>query len=281
MKVLDGKKLSEKILKNLAGEIKKKRLKLKLAVILVGDDFSSKVYIRKKREACEDIGIGFEFFKFSSRIRKENLRKEVKKIAKRADIRGIVVQLPLPEGFDSQEFLNLIPSEKDVDVLSEINIGKFYVGTLPISSPTTEGIRYLLKEYKISARGKNVVLVGAGRLVGRPLTLWLLKEKATISIVDEYTENISYFTKKADIIISGVGKPHLITAKMVKKGVVVIDVGTFRRKGRLVGDVEFKGVSKKASYITPIIGGVGPMTVACLLENLVKLSEGKVFNTRH
>ncbi len=273
MKILDGKKLSEEILKDLKREIKTKRLKLKLAVVLVGNDLGSQVYVRKKQEACEDIGIDFGLFKFFSKINESKLKKEIEKIAKNPANSGVIIQLPLPKGFDSQEFLNLIPSKKDVDVLSEINIGKFYVGTLPISPPTTKGIRYLLKEYKISIGGKNVVLVGAGRLVGRPLTLWLLKEKATISIVDEYTKNIPYFTKKADIIISGVGKPHLITANMVKKGVVIIDVGIFRRKGRLVGDVEFKGVSKKASYITPVIGGVGPMTVACLLENLVKLSE--------
>ena len=275
VRILDGKKLSEKILKNLEKEIKIKRLKLKLAVVLVGNDLGSQVYVRKKQEACEDIGIDFELFKYSSKISKSKLKEEIKKITENSANSGVIIQLPLPKGFDSQEFLNLISSKKDVDVLSEISIGKFYVGTLPISSPTTKGIRYLLKEYKISVRRKNIVLVGAGRLVGRPLTLWLLKEKATISIVDEYTKNISYFTKKADIIISGVGKPHLITANMVKSGVAIIDVGTFRRKGKLVGDVEFEGVSKKASYITPVIGGVGPMTVACLLENLVKLAINK------
>lgn len=272
MKILDGKKLAEKILKNLKKEIEKKQLKLKLAVVLVGDDFSSKIYIQKKREACKKIGIDFELFKFHPKITKPELKKEINKICKNPVNSGVIIQLPLPQKFKAQEFLNVVPSKKDIDVLSEENIGKFYTGNLPISSPTTEGIRRLLREYKITFRGKNVVLVGAGRLVGRPLTLWLLREKATISIIDEFTKNISYFTKNADIIVSGVGKPNLITGKMVKRGVIIIDAGTFRKKGKLIGDIDFKSVSKKSAYITPVIGGVGPMTVVCLLENLVKLN---------
>ena len=275
MKILDGKELSGNILENLKKEIKKNRLKLKLAVVLIGNNLSSQIYVRKKQEACENIGIDFGLFKYSSKISRVKLKKEIRKIVKNPTNSGVIIQLPLPKKIDPQEFLNLVPPTKDVDVLSETSIGKFYTGNLPISSPTTEGIKHLLKRYKISIEGKNVVLVGAGRLVGRPLTLWLLKEKATISIVDKFTKDISYFTKKADIIISGVGSPNLITGKMVKKGVVAIDVGTFRKKGKLVGDIAFKSVSKKASYITPVLGGVGPMTVACLLENLIKLSEAR------
>ena len=272
MKILDGKKLAEKILKKLKREIKKKRLKLKLAVISVGENPVSEIFIRQKQKTCKIVGIDFQLFKFPSKINAQKLKKEIKKIVKKPNVKGVIIQLPLPKAFNSQEFLNLISSEKDIDVLSETNIGKFYTGNLEISSPTTEAIWRLLKEYKISIKSKNVVLVGAGRLVGRPLALWLLKEEATISIVDKFTKNISYFTKKADIIISGVGQPNLITGKMVKRGVVIIDVGTFRKKGKLIGDVNFKSVSKKTSYITPVLGGVGPMTVACLLENLVKLN---------
>lgn len=276
MKILDGKKLAEKILEKLKKEIKKKRLKLKLAVVLVGNDLPSKIYIRKKKEACEKIGVGFELLKFSSRINKAELEKEIKRVVGNPVNTGVVIQLPLPKGFNHQEFLNLVLPEKDVDVLSEKSIGKLYTGSLPIFPPAAEGIRRLLKEYKIPIRGKSIVLIGAGRLIGRPLALWLSKEKVTVIVANKFTKNVSYFTKKADIIISGVGSPNLITGKMVREGAVVIDAGTFRKGKKLVGDVEFKGISKKAGYITPVLGGVGPMTVACLLENLVKLKTTKL-----
>jgi methylenetetrahydrofolate dehydrogenase (NADP+)/methenyltetrahydrofolate cyclohydrolase len=274
MKILDGKKLSERILKNLAKEIKRKRLKLKLAAVLVGNNFSSQVYIRKKEEACGKIGVGFELFKFSLRISKPEFKKEIKKIARRTDIKGMIIQLPLPKNFDSQEFLNLVPPEKDIDVLTETNIGKFYSGNLSVLPPTVAGIKYLLRAYKVAIKGKNVVLVGAGKLVGQPLALWLLKKKASFSALNELTKDISFFTKKADIIISGTGVANIIKGDMVKKGAVVIDAGVSRKGKKLVGDVDFKNVSKKASYITPVPGGVGPLAVACLLENLVKI-EGR------
>jgi len=175
-------------------------------------------------------------------------KKEIKKIAEDPNNSGVVIQLPLSENLNTEEILNLIPSEKNIEV----------------SSPVVCGIAHILKEYKISLKGKNIVLVGKGRLVGRPLTAWLKKQKLAVSNIDKI--------KKADIIISGVGKPNLVTGDMVKKGVVVIDAGTSFRHGKLLGDVDFKDVSKKASYITPVPGGVGPMTVACLLKNLVKLN---------
>ncbi|PIR72142.1 MAG: bifunctional methylenetetrahydrofolate dehydrogenase/methenyltetrahydrofolate cyclohydrolase [Candidatus Nealsonbacteria bacterium CG10_big_fil_rev_8_21_14_0_10_36_24] len=272
MKFLNGRKLADKILKNLKREIEEKQLKLKLAVVLVGENPASEVFIRQKQNACEKIGIDFQLFKFPSKISRLELKKEIEKIVKDPINSGVIIQLPLPKGFNAQEILNLVSPEKDIDVLSEKNIGKFYTGNLAISPPTTKGIRRLLKEYKISVKGKNVVLVGAGRLVGRPLAVWLLNEKTTVSIVDEFTKDISYFTKRADIIISGVGKPNLITGKTVKRGVAIIDVGIFFKRGKAVGDVELKTVSQKADYITPTIGGVGPMTVACLLQNLVELN---------
>jgi len=270
MRVLDGKKIADKILRKLKKEIKTKRLKLKLAVVLVGENFASKIFIRKKQEACQRIGVDFELSKFPSKISRSKLKKEIKKIADNPKNSGIVIQLPLPGGFNPQEFLNLIPPEKNIEVFS----------------PVVCAISYLFKEYRISLKGKKIVLVGTGRLVGLPLALWLSKEKANFEVLDKFTKDISSVTKKADIIISGVGKPNLITGKMVKKGVVVIDAGTtFRKpasarrrrasagKGKLVGDVDFKTVAKKASYITPVPGGVGPLTVACLLENLAKISK--------
>jgi len=237
MKILNGKNLARKILDELKKEIEKKQLKLKLAVVLVGDDFMSKVFIRKKKEACEKVGIGFELFKFSPKINSRNLKKEIKKIVNNPEISGLVIQLPLPKKFNPKEFLKIIPEEKNVELVS----------------PVVCAISRLLKEYRISLRNKKVVLVGEGLLVGQPVAKWLRGKKI------KFSKNINK-TKQADVIISGVGKKNLIKGNMVKRGVVVIDVG---------GDLDFKTVSKKASYITPILGGVGPMTVACLLKNLV------------
>ncbi len=240
MIILDGKKLSEKILKKLKAEIKRKRLKLKLSIILVGEDSNSKIFVRQKKKACEKVGIDFELFKFSSKISNSELKKEIKKIVQKSDINGIVVQLPLPKGLDTEEILNLIPEEKDAEIVS----------------PVVCAVDRILKEYKISLRNKNIVLIGKGRLVGQPVASWLKKRNLKFSDIDEI--------KNADIVISGVGRSNLIKGGMVKKGVVVIDIGK---------DVDFKSVSKKASYIAPVPGGVGPVTVACLLKNLVKLNQ--------
>jgi methylenetetrahydrofolate dehydrogenase (NADP+)/methenyltetrahydrofolate cyclohydrolase len=272
MTFLNGKKLSEKILTNLKKEIKKSNLKLKLAVVQVGENPISQIFVNQKKKACEKIGINFKLFKFPAKISNFELKKEIKKIVKNPENSGVIIQLPLPKKFLPEEFLNLIPEEKDIDVLSESSLGKFYQGTLKVLPPTVQGILYLLKNYKIELRGKDIVIVGAGRLVGFPLAIQLLREKATVSVLNEFTRDTPFFTKKADILVSGVGWPNLIKGNLVKKGAVVVDAGTCMKKGKLVGDVNFKEVSKKASYITPVPGGVGPLTVACLLENLIKLN---------
>jgi len=274
-KILNGKELSEKILTKLKKEVKKSKLKLRLAVIQVGENSVSQVFINQKKKACEKTGINFKLFKFPAEIGLRELKKETEKIVKSKVTSGVIIQLPLPKKFLAEEFLNLIPEGKDIDVLSEKSLGKFYQGCLKILPPTVSGILKLLKSYKIGSIGKNVVIVGAGRLVGFPLATQLLKEKATLSVLNEWTRDASSFTKKADILISGVGKPNLIKGNVVKKGVIVIDAGTSIKKGKLVGDVDFKSVSKKASYITPVPGGVGPLTVACLLENLAVLNKKK------
>jgi len=271
MKILDGKKLSEKILTNLKKGIKKSQLQSKLAVVQIGQNSVSQIFINQKKRACEKTGINFKLFKFPAKISTLELKKEIKKITRNPVNSGIIIQLPLPKKFFPEEFLNLIPKEKDIDVLSEGSLGKFYQGTLKILPPTVNGILRLLKNYKIELKGKNIVVIGAGRLVGFPLAIQLLKEKATLSVLNEFTKDAPSFTKKADILISGAGKPNLIKSKMVKRGVVIIDAGSAIKKGKLVGDIDFKSVSKKVSYITPVPGGVGPMTVACLLENLVRL----------
>lgn len=271
MKILDGRKLAEKILKNLKKEIREKRLKLKLAVIFVGKNPGSKIFIKKKQQACQFLGIDFELFKFSSKIRPARLKEEIKKIAEDPGVSAIIVQLPLPEKFNTKEILDLVPSKKNAE----------------LSSPVVCAVSRLLKEYKISLKNKNIVLVGRGRLVGRPLAAWLRKQKLKFSNIDKSStfqreikqqqKNINVKKvldkiKRADIVISGVGKPNLIRGEMVKRGAVVIDVGTSFRKGRTVGDVDFETVSQKAGYISPVPGGIGPLAVACLLEFLTKLN---------
>ena len=235
MKILDGKKLAQKILKNLKKEIERKKLKLKLAVVLVGDDPDSEIFVKQKRKACELVGIDFELFQFPKRIQQTELAKKIKEIIK-SDISGLVIQLPLPQRINTDEILSLVPKEKDAESIS----------------PVVCAITCLLEEYKISLKNKKIILIGKGRLVGQPVSDWLKKQNLVFSGIEDI--------KQADIIISGTGRPNLIKGEMVKKGAVIIDVG---------GDVEFETVSKKASYLTPTPGGVGPMTVACLLHNLV------------
>jgi len=287
MKILNGKKLSEKILANLKKDynpptassrlrrapVKKSNLKLRLAVVQVGENSVSQIFINQKKKACKLVGVDFKLYHFDEKINPQGLKNEIKKITKNPSNSGIIIQLPLPEKFLPEEFLNLIPEEKDVDCLSEKSLGKFCQGTSKILPPTVNGILCLLKNYKIKLKGKNIVVIGAGRLVGFPLAIQLLKEKATLSVLNEFTKEAPSFIKKANILISGVGKPNLIRGDIVKKGVVIIDAGSAMKKGKLVGDVDFEEVSKKASCITPVPGGVGPMTVACLLENLVKLNK--------
>ncbi|MFH1401951.1 MAG: bifunctional 5,10-methylenetetrahydrofolate dehydrogenase/5,10-methenyltetrahydrofolate cyclohydrolase [Parcubacteria group bacterium] len=263
MIILDGKKLSETILEKLKKEIKNRRLKLKLVVVLVGKDRASRIYVKKKELACKKIGVGFELYRFNSGIKDNQLEKKVKKMAEDSENSGIVIQLPLPRKMNSEKVLNIIPGKKDVDVLSKNSFEKFAKSKLSILPPTVAAVFYFFNNYGIKLKEKYVVIVGAGRLVGKPLAAWLRLQKVNFSILDKNTEDLSYFTQKADILITGVGKPDLIKGDMVKIGAIVIDVG---------GDVDFKSVSKKAAYITPTIGGVGPMTVACLLENLVKLN---------
>jgi methylenetetrahydrofolate dehydrogenase (NADP+) / methenyltetrahydrofolate cyclohydrolase len=264
MILLNGRKIADRILGDLKKEVKSRQLKIKLAVIWVGDDKSSGIYIREKKEAAKKIGAGFELYHFKENISSADLKKEIMKIVKNTENSGIIIQLPLPQGKEAKKFLNLIPGKKDIDVLSEASFEKFAKGKLEIMPPTICGVANLLKEYRIPLKGKNVVIVGAGRLVGKPLAAWMRMQKIEFAVLDKSTEDLTYFTKKADVLISGVGKKNLIKGGMVREGAVVIDVG---------GDVDFKAVSKTAGFITPVFGGVGPLTVACLLLNLVKINK--------
>lgn len=245
MIILDGKKLADKILDDLTEEVEKLPA-MKLAVILVGDNHKSLKYIKQKQKAAERIGIGFKLYRFDKNINEQKFIKEVNKITKDESITGIVIQLPVPSYINIE---NLVPPEKNAE----------------FESPTVSGIMTILKEYNINVEKKKVIIVGKGRLVGKPLAKILEIAGAELEICDSKTTNLALQTLKADILISATGYPNLIKEAMVKKDVVVIDAGT--------GDIDFENVKKKASYITPPIGGVGPMTVAMLMNNLIKLSK--------
>jgi len=275
MILLEGKKLSEEILENIKKEIEENNLKLRLAIILIGKNSSSELFIKQKEKACKNVGIDFKLFKFGIDIDFDKLKKEINRICKDKNNSGVVVQLPLPNKFKNkeQEILNLIPSRKDPDVLSQESLAKFLTDDSFIMPPVVRATSYLFYKYGINPKGKNVVIIGSGKLVGLPLSLWMIKKYATVSIINKFTKDISFFTKKSDILICGVGRPKVVIGSMTKKGIVVVDVGISFRKGKIIGDVDFKTVSKKAGYITPVPGGIGPLTVVSLLENLVKLNK--------
>jgi methylenetetrahydrofolate dehydrogenase (NADP+)/methenyltetrahydrofolate cyclohydrolase len=261
--ILNGKKLAEKIL----SQLKKKVAQLsasptggptiKLAVVLVGEDPASLNFVKQKQKAAEKIKIEFELYKFDSKISNQSLIKKIEKIVNDKSITGIVVQLPLPPHIDTDKIINLIPPKKDPDALS--------VDNFLVEPPTTSGIMKLIQEYGIKVKEKRVTIIGKGRLVGKPLVETMKKAGADLIICDRDTKNLKFKTLKADILVSATGCPCLIKKDMIKREAVVIDAGG--------NDVDFERVKKKAKYITPPIGGVGPMTVAMLFANLIKLAK--------
>ncbi|WP_373479430.1 bifunctional methylenetetrahydrofolate dehydrogenase/methenyltetrahydrofolate cyclohydrolase FolD [Geminocystis sp.] len=275
-KILDGKNLAKKIQSRLQIAIEEKIAEKKrppgLAVLMVGDNPASAVYVRNKEKSCQKIGMKSFGKHFPSDITQEELEAVIEELNNDTSVDGILVQLPLPDHFDSVALLHTIAPEKDVDGLHPINLGKLVRGEKGLRSCTPAGVMEILTEYNIDLAGKKVVVVGRSILVGKPLALMLLEKNATVTIAHSKTLNLPEVTKEADILIAAVGKPEMITADMVKPNAVVIDVGINRLetpdgKGRLVGDVDFNEVKEIASYITPVPGGVGPMTIAILLQN--------------
>ena len=273
MVLLDGKQLAEKIIAELKAEVASLNKKLRLAVIVVGNDPVVTKFIAQKRKVAEQIGIDFRIFPFEGAVTSSELRSRVAEIVHEKKNTGVIIQLPLPAHIGKQHMLNAIIPQKDVDVLSSRAIGNVVAGTNPVISPVASAVKALFEEYKIEYVGKHIVIMGAGALVGKPVALWLLKEKIGYSIVTEETPNIADVLMQADIVISGIGKPKFITGDMVKNNVVIIDAGTSESAGKLSGDVDFDSVNLKASYITPVPGGVGPVTVAMLFKNLVELAK--------
>jgi len=275
MVLLDGKKLSQKILEEVRQEIAALNLNLRLAVVVVGKNPLVEKFIQQKKKAAGSVGIDVRIYPFEAPITTNKLRKRLAEIVHEKKNTGVIIQLPLPEHINTQYILNSVTPEKDADVLSARAIGNFAVGKNPIMPPVAGAVKVFFEEYGIDYKSKYTVLVGAGNLVGRTVALWLFNEKVTFSVLRSRTENPAEFLRRADIIISGIGQPKFITGDMVKEGVVIIDAGTSESEGKITGDVDFDSVVSKASYITPVPGGVGPVTVALLLKNLVTLARLK------
>ena len=272
--ILDGKKLREELLASYKNIIEKENLKIKLAIIQVGDNEASNIYVKNKEKYCNMVGIKTNIYKLSSDTKEEELINLIDKLNKIKEVTGIILQSPVPKHINYDKCSKTILSSKDVDGFTKENIYKLYMNEDTIMPATVKGIIVLLKKYNINIDGSNVVIIGRGNIVGKPLSLALTNENATVSLLHSHTKDITKYTKEADIIISACGTPNIITSDMIKDNSVVIDVGVNRINGKIVGDVDFESVSKKASYITPNPGGVGPMTIAMIIDNLIKLKRG-------
>ena len=268
MSNIDGKIISTKIKEELKAEIKTYMIKPCLAVIQIGNDEASNVYISAKQKECSEVGIYLKHIKFDENSREIEIINKIIELNNDEYVHGILLQLPIPEKFNEEKLINYISRNKDVDGLTDINVGKLINNKKCLVSCTPQGIIKLLEESGVSIPGKNVVIVGRSKLVGKPLISLFLNNDATVTVCHSKTNNLKDFTKNADILVVAVGKKHLITEDMVKKDSVVIDVGINRIDGKLYGDVDYENVKNKVSLITPVPGGVGPMTVAMLLCNV-------------
>lgn len=241
-----------------------------LAVVIVGDNSASRVYVNNKKKACEEVGIESFEYALPENTTQQELTALIEKLNNDSRVNGILCQLPLPAGLDEKAVINTIVPEKDVDAFHPVNVGHIMIGDYSFLPCTPAGIMEMLRYYNIEIKGKNCVVIGRSNIVGKPMAMLLLQADGTVTVCHSRTKNLAEITREADILVAAVGKPKFVTADMVKDGAVVIDVGMDRdENGKLCGDVDFDTVEKKASYITPVPGGVGPMTVTMLLENTV------------
>ncbi|MDR1805677.1 MAG: bifunctional methylenetetrahydrofolate dehydrogenase/methenyltetrahydrofolate cyclohydrolase FolD [Clostridium sp.] len=277
--VLDGKRVSALVKERAALEAERLRelgVDPCLAVILVGANPASQVYVRNKGLACKAAGIRSEQFDLPEATTQNELLELIDKLAAREDIHGILCQLPLPRHIDEQAVLNAIPPHKDADCFHPVNVGLMTIGTPRVLPCTPAGVITLLKEYGIELAGKHCVVIGRSNIVGKPMALLLLQENATVTVCHSRTVDLPSVTRQADVLISAVGRAGFVTADMVKDGAVVVDVGMNRDEdGKLCGDVDYAALAPKCSFITPVPGGVGPMTIATLLQNTLALARQK------
>ena len=282
MELLDGKKVSQLTkdrLKEKVEILKQEGITPKLAVIMVGSDSASQIYVRNKSKACDYIGIKFEEHLLPEETKQEELLNLIEELNNKKEINGILLQSPIPRNLDINEAFRKISPEKDVDGFHPVNVGKLVLGQDTFISCTPFGIMKILEEYNIDIEGKNAVVIGRSNIVGKPMSQCLLNKDATVTICHSKTKNLAEITKNADILVAAIGKPCFVTEDMVKPGAIVIDVGINRMEdGKLKGDVDFETVNQKASYITPVPGGVGPMTIAMLMTNVVKAAENQSKN---
>lgn len=275
--IIDGKALAKRIrqdLKKECDELKQRGINPKLAVIMIGNNPASKVYVKNKSKACEEVGIEYEEYLLDENITQEDLNKLIENLNDNININGILLQSPIPKNLDINEALKMISDKKDVDGFTPTNVGKLVIGEDTFISCTPYGVMKMLEEYNIDLTGKDVVILGRSNIVGKPLVQCCLNKNATVTVCHSKTKNIEEHTKRADIIISAIGQSKFIKEDMVKDGVVIIDVGINRGEdGKLTGDVDFENVEKKASFITPVPGGVGPMTIAMLMNNILKAAK--------
>lgn len=266
MKILDGKSLSAKVKDELKGNVNSYFQTPILAVVTIGDDAASEVYVKNKKKACEYVGMSFIHLDYASCVKEEVVIKKIKQLNKDKSVNGIIVQLPIPDNFNVSKIINTIDPSKDVDGLTNTQAGKLIQNEKCLIPCTPKGIMEIFKEYKIDLEGKHVVIVGRSNLVGKPLMLECLNKNATVTMCHSKTKDLKKYTKDADILVVAVGKKYLIDKTMVKKDSVIIDVGINRIDGKLYGDVN-PNVEEVCGYVTPVPGGVGPMTVSMLLKN--------------
>lgn len=269
--IIDGKAEAQKLKEEIKQEVLEKELKLKLVVVIVGDDPASQIYVRNKKLACESVGIQSEIVALESSTTQNVLNETLDKLSSDPSVNGILLQLPLPKHLNEEQALSHINCLKDVDGLTVSNAGKLFLNQTMIAPCTPLGILHLIKSVNPNLQGLNAVVVGRSALVGKPTAQLLLNENCTVTICHSKTKNLKKFTLLADILVVAIGKPKFITGDYIKNDAIVIDVGINRVDGKIVGDVEFESASKIASHITPVPKGVGPMTVAMLLKNLLNL----------
>lgn len=268
MKLLDGKKIATDLRAQLKEKIEKYPHKIGLAVVIVGEDSASQIYVRNKVKACESVGIISSVYELPETVSQAELESLLTSLANDNSLHGILLQLPLPKGFDAESAMSKIPPEKDVDGFSAVDLGQLILNKERFVACTPLGVMKMLEYEKIDLTGKHAVVLGRSDTVGKPMAMLLLNANATVTICHSKTENVKEICKKADVIVAAVGRPRFVTEDMVKDGAVVIDVGINRLEdGTLCGDVDFENVAPKTALITPVPGGVGPMTIAMLLSN--------------
>lgn len=270
--ILDGKKLSLKILDELSKNIAKLDAKPSLVVVLVGDDPASELYVGLKTKAADKIGIKTNTVKYSRDVDEKTLLNKICELNNDKEVDAILVQLPLPKHISAANIIQAISPNKDADGITPENVGKISLGVAPYAYPCTpKGVLRLLDEYKIDLEGKHLVMIGRSNIVGKPLAQMALNLNATVTLCHSYTKNLAEITKTADVLISAVGVSKLITKDMIKNNAIVVDIGTTKVDGKSKGDVDFENVSDLTSFITPVPGGIGPMTIASLMENTYEL----------